>query len=358
MATANEVLFDESVAHAIDLQGYSNGVTRKIIALLNRVDADLAMQLERSLSQLTPSQFNVERIESLLLAVRSLNAQAYADISKELDVQLKDLTAYELGYQQQLYSSVLPNSVTLTAVTMDRVYAGAMARPFQGRLLREWMAGLEATRANAIRDAVRIGFVESQTTSEIVKRIRGTKALNYADGLLNISRKNAESVVLTAINHTANYANSAFIDANADVVKGYRYSATLDLRTTELCASRDGNVYKIGDPRPALPAHIRCRSRYIGVLKSWREMGIDIDEIDGLTRASLDGQVASNVTYNDWLKRQSVSRQNDVLGVVKAKLFRDGGLELNKFVSKQGHIYTLDELRARDASAFKKAGLE
>lgn len=357
MPTANEILFDESIAHQIDLQGYSNGVVRKMLALLNRVDADLMQQITVALEKLPPSQFNIERLEALLTSVRALNSKAYADVSAELQTEIKDLIEYEAGYQQQLLTSVLPSQVAVNAVNVNQVYAAAMARPFQGRLLKEWLSGIEARRASSIRDAIRIGYVESQTTSEIVRRIKGTKALNYADGLLNTSRRNVESIVLTAVNHTANYANEALIEANSDVIKGYRYSATLDLRTTEICASRDGNVYKLGEAKPAIPAHIRCRSRYVGVMKSWRELGLNIDEIDGLTRASLDGQVPKETTYNDWLKRQSISRQNEVLGTTKAKLFRDGGLSLDKFVSKQGHVYTLDELRKRDSSAFEKVGL-
>lgn len=357
MPTANEILFDESVAHQIDLQGYSNGVTQRIIKLLNRVDADLMQQITVAIEKIPPNQFNIERLESVLIAVRALNGRTYADISAELEIELKDLVAYEAGYQQQLLTNLLPAQVAVNAVNINQVYAAAMARPFQGRLLKEWLNGVEASRATAIRDAIRIGFVESQTTSEIVRRIKGTKALNYADGLLNTSRKNVESIVLTAVNHTANYANEALIEANSDVIKGYRYSATLDLRTTEICASRDGNVYKIGEAKPAIPAHIRCRSRYIGVLKSWREMGLNIDQITGQTRASLDGQVPRETTYNDWLKRQSAERQNEVLGVTKAELFRKSDITLDKFVSKQGHVYTLDELRAKNTAYFEKAGL-
>jgi hypothetical protein len=57
------------------------------------------------------------------------------------------------------------------------------------------------------------------------------------------------------------------------------------------------------------------------------------------------------------VKKQSVERQNDVLGVKKAVLFSNGKLPLSRFISKQGHEYTLDELRLRDAEAFKLAAL-
>jgi SPP1 gp7 family putative phage head morphogenesis protein len=353
--SVNEKLFDESISHQIDLLGYSNAVVRKMIRLLNATDADLMAQLTAKLDTLPASSFTVERLTLLLTSVRALNSRAYDTVSAELQNELKSLVAYEAEYQQKLLSVTVP--VPIATVNAEVVYAAAMARPFQGRLLKEWMQGLEEGKAAIIRDAVRIGYIESQTTSEIVKRIRGTRALNYEDGLLKISRTNAESVVITALAHTSNYTQQAMFEANSEVIKGLRYTATLDTRTTAICASRDGTVYPLGKPHPAIPAHWRCRSRYVAVTKSFKELGLNIKEFSGSTRASIDGQVPATLTYQEWLKKQSIERQNDVLGVTKATLFRKGGLSLDRFVSKQGHEYTLDELRIRDGAIFKKLGL-
>lgn len=352
MATVNETLLNESVAHAIDLQGYSNSAVQRMLRLLNSVDADLMTQLSAAIEKMQPSQFNVERLTQLLSGVRELNGNIYAQVTKEIQQELFDLTDYELGYQKQLLSSTLPASISIASVNIDQVYAAAMAQPFSGKLLTEFMAGMELKRMDAIRDAVRMGFVESQTVGEIAKRIRGTKALNYADGLLQISRRDAEAVVVTAINHTGNFAREALYERNSDIVKAIRYTATLDTRTTQLCASRDGNEYKLGAAKPALPAHIRCRSLYVPVIKSWRELGINADELPSSTRASMDGQVPDKLTYGDWLAKQGEARQNRVLGKEKAQLFRTGKLSFDRFVSPQGHSYTLDELRRLNPDAF------
>jgi hypothetical protein len=63
------------------------------------------------------------------------------------------------------------------------------------------------------------------------------------------------------------------------------------------------------------------------------------------------------MTYGQWLTKQPVESQEDALGVTKAKLFRDGGLTVDSFTNRNGHIYTLEQLRARDSAAFKRAGL-
>ena len=346
----NEKLLNKEISHAIDVLGYSNAVTKKIIQILNSADASLYSKLTAELNKVIPSPEKISRIKALLRSVNDLNTSAYAKVSDKLKSDLRKFTASEVEYQQNLIGSVQP--VKVLPISPEAAYASAIATPFQGKFLSEFLSGMETQKANLIRDAVRIGFIESQTTGEIVNKIRGTKALNYTDGIMNITRANAESVVLTAIAHTANVAQQALYDANEDIIKGYRYTATLDTRTTELCASRDGNYYPLGEPKPAIPAHFRCRSRYVAVIKSFKELGLDVD-LPESTRASMDGQVPAKTTYQEWLKNQSVDRQNEVLGVTKAQLFREGKLTLDKFVSPTGHVYTIDELKQRNAKAFE-----
>jgi SPP1 gp7 family putative phage head morphogenesis protein len=356
MATVNETLLDAAVDHQIDVTRYGNGVVRRMLALLNRVDPDLLAQLQAALERLPADSFTVQRLDDLLGSVRSLNGKAYDAMTDGLLAELADLADYETAYQQQLFTSVVPVQVQVAAVASEQVYAAAMARPFQGRLLREWASNIEAARMIRIRDAIRIGYVENQTIDQMVRRVRGTRPLGYADGLLTIDRRHAEAVVRTAVSHTANYARESFFEANADLVKWLRWTATLDSRTSPVCRARDGKVYPMNSgPRP--PAHWNCRSTMTPVIKSWRELGFDADETPASTRASMDGQVPADMTYQQWLRKQPAARQDEILGVAKGKLFRDGGLELDRFVDRAGQEYNLAELRQRDAAAFARAGL-
>jgi hypothetical protein len=72
----------------------------------------------------------------------------------------------------------------------------------------------------------------------------------------------------------------------------------------------------------------------------------------------MNGQVAADLTYGQWLKQQSRSVQDDVLGPTRAALFRKGGLTMDRFVDPTGRSYTLAELRRRESAAFKRAGLD
>lgn len=371
MPSVNEVLQDEEVAHAIGLQRYATGVVRRMLALLNRVDADLAAALGAALDRLPAAEFTVERLESLLQSVRVISAEAYRRLGQELPGEMRGLAEYEAGYQRQLFETVVPPQVIaqvgLASVNVEQVYAAAVARPFQGRLLSEWTASLAADRAARIRDAVRMGYVEQQTVAEIVRRVRGTKAKGYSDGVIEIDRRNAEAVVRTAVSHTAGFTRDRFFEENGGLIKAVVWVATLDSRTTPICQQRDGKQYSntthkpIGHNLPWLGgpgrAHWRCRSTSIPVTKSWKELGLDIEEMGPGTRASMDGEVPADLTYGQWLKRQSVARQDDVLGPTRGKLFRAGKVPIEKFADDKGRWLTLDELKDRERKAFQAAGL-
>lgn len=371
MPTVNERLHDEEIAHAVGLQRYSAGVVRRIMVLLNRVDADLAAQLASALERLPADSFTVERLETLLGSVLALNARAYQAVGVELAAEMRALAEYEAGFQLGMFNAAIPAQVTarlaIVGVSAEQAYSAALARPFQGRLLREWSASLEADRAARIRDAIRIGYVENQTAAQMVQRVRGTRARGYKDGVIEIDRRNAEAVVRTAVSHTAGVVRDRFYEANDDLIKAVVWTATLDSRTTLLCAQRGGKQYTNTDHRPighSYPwlggpgrAHWRCRSVGVPVTKSFRDLGLDIDELSPGTRASMDGQVPADTTYGQWLKRQSAARQDDVLGPTRGALFRRGGLTIDKFADERGRELTLAELRERDAEAFSRAGL-
>jgi len=356
MATVNNQLLDDSIRHNIETQAYSNYQVRRMLTILNKTDLDLSIEIRKALEK-APNTLNMARLDSLLKSVRELNQEAYTQLYDALAVEMQDLTEYEGQYQLNLFKNVIPVDLGFATIATQQVYAAALARPFQGRILREWASNLEAGKLQHIKDAIAIGYVENETIDQTVRRIVGTKALNYKDGLLEIDRRHAEAVVRTAVSHFSNYVRDSFFEANESVIKGYQYTATLDARTTLLCSSRDGKVFAIGKSKPAIPAHFNCRSVYVAVVKSFNELGLDADKFPASTRSSIDGQVPDDVTYQSWLKAKPAAYQDEILGKAKGKLFRSGGLTLDRFVSRSGHEYSLAELRVRDAKAFEKAGL-
>lgn len=371
MPTVNEKLLDGEIHHQVDLTHYSNGVMRRIMALMNRTDPDLFAQIGAALERLPAESFTVDRLEALLGSVRFLNQQAYEQLQRALADELLGTAQQEADFQAGLWRSAVPAEIqariAIAPVNAEAVYAAAMSRPFQGRLLREFAAGLGEARMLRMRDAIRIGYVEQQTVPQIVQRLRGTRAKGYSDGLIEIDRRNAESVVRTAVGHVAGFARDRFMEANSDLIKAEEWVSTLDSRTSEVCRLRDGKRYTPVSHKPighSLPwlggpgrAHWGCRSSSTPITKSWKELGIPIDELPESVRASMDGEVPASMTYGQWLRKQSASRQDEILGPARGKLMRQGGLTLDKFANDRGRWLSLAELRERNAAAFKRAGV-
>lgn len=361
--TANAILLDRAVDHAINELRFERGVVYRMIAVLNRADARLSAQLAEALLQLEADSFTVQRLEALLVSVRETNDAAYAAVFDALEPALRDLAEAEAAAQRAQLRAAVPAAVQLrfpiAGVSVEQVYAAALSRPFQGRLLREWAAALAESRLRQVREAVRAGYVEGQTTADIIRKIRGTKALRYEDGILARPRRELATVVQTALSHTAQTARSASYAANADLIKALRWVSTLDSRTSkEFCVPRDGLLYTATAPHKPVGhkvpwgagpgrIHFNCRSVSVPVLKSWKELGIDADELPAGTRASMDGTVPADLTYRQWLSRQSAERQDEILGPERGKLLRAGKVTVEQFTDDKGNWLSLDQLRAK-----------
>lgn len=368
MSSVNDLLAEESIRHALQLQGYSNQVVRRIMAVLGRSDERLTAELVVAMEKLGPASFTVERLEALLYSARAINSEAYKAMGIELTEQLRSFVQYEAAYQAQSLQAVLPAVVRVAAIDVGVTYAAAMARPFQGVLLKGVLDDLADGKAKKIRQAIAQGFVEGKTTSQIVRELRGTKARGYEDGLLARDRRDIEAVARTALGHMARFTQDKFVEANSDIIKAKVWLATLDNRTSAPCRIRDRRQYTV-DNKPIGHAypwgggpgayHWRCRSHATYITRSNSDLGIDVPEIvmaNG-SRASMDGQLPESTTYSQWIKKQSAARQDEVLGRSRAELMRKGGMDMEQMYGPKGRFYTLAELRKQDADAFRRAGL-
>ena len=91
-----------------------------------------------------------------------------------------------------------------------------------------------------------------------------------------------------------------------------------------------------------------CRSSLVPVTKSFRELGIDADEIPEGTRASQYGQVSAGTDFGAWLKGQPREVIDDALGKGRADLFLSGKISMSQLVDPRTlKPLTLAELRAR-----------
>lgn len=354
--TINKKLRNEAIYHRVNLVSYENNLIKESLKLLNIVDRELSAQLYIALDDLSASDFKISRLETMLNSVKSLSS-----FSDYLFGELGAFCEYESNYQYSLFKSLLPDIVTskypLMQVTPNQLFSAVKSKPFQGRLLSEWVSNIEDDRIKRIANAVRAGYVTGETTEQIIRRVRGTKKNRYKDGVLETSKRNASSLIHSAVAHTAAISRDEFSKANNELIKGKQWLSTLDTSTTPMCIIRDLKQYTL-DNKPighnipygagAGKLHFCCRSVETFILKSYRELGIDIDEVPIGTRASMDGQVPAKTSYLEWLRSQSKERQEQVLGAERARLLREGIVEPEKFFTRDGHVLTLNDLKAQE----------
>lgn len=331
---------------------------------------------------------------------------------------LGETATYEAGYQSNTIAAIA--NVQAAAISAASIEA-KINRPLilgQGSsatigLWPEYVAGNKSGLYDLVDKQIRIARVENQTREQVVKTLVGTKKAGYTDGLItDKGRRWAQNLVETGMSHYANAARDACADTFGKVLEGKIFSNVFDNRTTAQCLhhgqqAHAGKVYKRDDPKaPRIPLHQRCRSLWIYVIKG-------VDPFGG-TRASVGGnkgaaaanefdarnsklakqradraekraegedtpETASKVRYKgkkdagmfdpgqidaDISPQQFFERQPDWwvksnLGAKRAKLFREGGLPIDKFVDKDGNFLTLKEMAALDEYSpyFKRAGV-
>jgi hypothetical protein len=336
---------------------------------LDRAEIDLLDQIHKRLARIVDRGFDTGRVttrmlEELLLEVRKVNREVHQGLGRDLRRDLMALGDYELEFQAQMFQVVPPVAVKLRVLPPAQLEAIVNRRPFQGRLLKEWAKTIEAERMAKVREAVRLGMLEGEGVSAIARRIRGTRALGYRDGVLAITRHHAESIVRTATAHVSEAARAQLYEANADILRGVMQLAVLDQRTSAGCIIRDHRLYDARTHKPighsipyeAAPRHMRCRLTLIPAILPYRDLGVDLDDAPTGTRSSWGGQVPADTTFLQWIEGPGQNFAGQVFGPTRLKLLREGKLKPRDLFGSRGEYWTVEDLRRRESEAFALAG--
>jgi SPP1 gp7 family putative phage head morphogenesis protein len=341
--TVNNKLASRAVRQSTYLEQYKNGEVQKIVGLLNDgVIPDLLAEYQKRLYNITQRGYDTGptttlRLQQLIKATDGMLRGGVSAIKEQLNGDLNELALHQSDWQIAQITDSLPVKLDLLTPSPTLLKAIIDERPFDGHLMETWFNKLVEDTQHKLVQQIQIGLTRGDSVPDMVHRLQG---------VMDITRRNAAAIVRTATSHVVNQAREMTYEHNEDVIDQVQMVATLDDRTTEICMDMDGEVYPINEgPRP--PFHYNCRTTTVPVVKSWKDLGIDLEEAPPGTRASMDGQVSDKLTYGDWLKGQSAELQNEALGPVRAQMFRDGEVDVHSFVNDQGKLLTLDELKGK-----------
>jgi SPP1 gp7 family putative phage head morphogenesis protein len=283
------------------------------------------------------------------------------------------------------------------SATFNKAEFQAMAKKtlLNGRYADEWWSRQAKNLQDRFTVQMRLGMLQGESISDLVKRLRGTKAANFSDGLMQMQRYQAEALVRTSVIAISNAARLQSFIQNADIIKGVQWVSTLDSRTTEICIALDGKMWTLpesGDIEnyagykpighdknfPGPTAHFGCRSTQIAVMESFKDLaaqaakkrgktlgksrfdeffqqalldqGFSEEEAAGIkanTRASMDGQVGTDGGYAKWLNGKDAAFQDELLGKTAGKLWRAGQIDLTDITNTDNRPLSSEALLAK-----------
>lgn len=335
--SSNAQLIDQLTRRQILIQRYSNSVIRDLLPIWRELRQSILARMADE-----PTEFQQARMTLLLRDINGMIETATQQMELELTDSLVDFAGDEVAFAAKSLQTAVPIEVVLPSIEQTRaVVTRSQMRLITGRAekrmtLNQLVAEFDQSQRRFVRTTIQAGALEGQTVQQMARTI--------STQVQTRSQRQAETLVRTAVNHVGSIARQRTYEANADVIAGEEYTATLDGRTRPAHAALDGQVFPIGRG-PQTPNGYNCRCVRVPKVKD----EFKIPGIEG-ERASMDGPVSAQTTYNSWLKRQPKEFQDEVLGPERAKLFR-GGMNIQKFVDDRGVLYDIDQLRAMEGMA-------
>ena len=356
MAEIPADVFQYSIQSQINNLRHSNKVAKDIIGLLNDADKEILAKLEKWGDS---QRFTPARLRALLKEIRQMVSESYAGAHSEMETAMLGFGAHVAEATTGMMATQLPMSWSPFTVSREQLQAIVSDAPIKigekgAMLLEEAFNTLAEGKVASIRNAIRLGMVSGEGVPEITRRLKGTRAAQYKDGILEGSRRDMEKIVRSVVQNTSNQAVQATYQANSNILNGWIYCGTLDSKMCSVCSSHYGQQFPLGEgPLPIL--HISCRCFQLPAIKTWKELGVDVEEMPPSMKASANGPVRADMSYQEWLSSQDKATQIDILGSNRQKLFTEGRMKFDSFVDDKGKFITLDELKKSNSSAFKKA---
>ena len=347
----------------------------------------------RGMSSVTAVQ-DFERLER---KIKKLRLSAYQEAYREFKQEGLELSENEQKWAQRVSKELSPeHSGAFVLSNSKELKNGMMNSYINGRKFDEWFTHYSESDFTRIVEAVRIGVTNGITIPELVRQIRGTRENKFQDGIISASTKDAERLARTLCGGIANQAKDQFYRDNDDVVIGVEWLDTLDTRTCTRCGGLSRRRWKTKEPHPVPPLHPNCRCVLIPVTeltdlgedvsrpmanadfmqlakedyeknhpgKKWEELAYSTRkkyyyqaqrDFEKRTGKPAYSQAPGNMKFKDYFLQLDEKTQRSYLGPERFKLWKSGGLDLEKFIPPfPDRAFTVKELKEMDKRSFRK----
>lgn len=333
MENVSDIMADAAISRSLLLQRIANGMSAEVANHYQEIIDDILNRI-----RMTDDEITIRNMRKL---IKELRAMVETDLPTVLYKGLTDLGLEEAAWASSMINTAVGVDIVTKIADPSRIERIVKTSLMEGATISEWFNSLEESMKTDLERSIKLGVTQGETTKEIVERVANKLAIN---------KNQAESITRTAVATVSNQARDATWEENSDIFRAWEHHSVMDGRVSFTCSTRDGaewsfttkeglnekgKTYKFARP----PLHFRCRSILLPVLKNADILGITS------TRATMDGQISSEISFDKWFDKKSPEFQEKYLGVQRYKLYKAGKITFKDLVDQRGNALTVRELR-------------
>lgn len=356
------------IRQTVQLQRLNNAIARDSSGILRSMFDDIVAELAR-IDPTGPAALRYQRarVARLIARVEDVTGEAFTEWNRVVRGDLARLgrvTGVQASADLIATLGTAAGAVKMVAPTQNMVKAILDTNPFRGETLKGWAKVQRAGTVRRVRQVVQRGMMEERGISWLVRQVRGG---NGVRGVWQTTRQNAEAIVRTAVTEVATQAQLLTYRSNPRVVAEVEWIGTLDHLTCLICQALDGKIMSAANPSETPPAHHQCRCTLVPI-PNWDALGLKPPEpgerfardqdarLRGESLSKQRTQVSGDTKYETWLRGQKPEVVKDILGPGRAKLFLNRKMRLDRMISTDRRILTLNQLEKKLAKTAKPKG--
>lgn len=269
----------------LDVAKVTDAQTRDLVASWARAWDEVAGDLDAALQDLAAAagegritRAMLSRSARLTRALSTVGDQLQSlgdDAGVRISTDLRRVVELAASSQTGLIGSQLPKAGRSLVVDWGRSDPQALEAMVK-RLTQQVHKSTRPLARDAEkamkRELVR-GLASGRGPRETARRI-----VLRSEGTFNGGLTRALTISRTETIDAMRAGSEAAHRANADVLRGWVWTAELDKRTCPACFGMHGTEHELDESGP--DGHQNCRCARTPVTKSWRDLGFDLDEPD------------------------------------------------------------------------------
>lgn len=337
-----------------ELDQYSDEYLRQILAAVEQAQEEIYAHIRQKGANI--QEWDEERQLAVLDELNRLSVGVKGAMTDGITALLTDIAPQVYLIQNSIISLDGRISNWNNVVLPSRRIEGILNTPVGGYQLSDWVnRAFDYQAIERVRNDILAGSLRGKGYRDLANRVQQG---------LNATYDEATTITRTFI-HSINVSSQEEIyRKNQHIIKQVEWTAALEVGNTLgrgtciRCAALDGNRYEVTQ-HPECPLHPRCRCILVPVTPTFREMGIDIDEIEEAYRPwtrRVDAPVGRGGrkilaagfhqgSFVDFYKDFDMADKKKFLGPTRLSLVESGALSIKDLVDPEsGRLIKISEM--------------